>query len=161
MPILGATDANDIPNRSAFEWYKSDKGPGMAYWYNMKGPWKEQFNNDIPNDGISLEEEVNEPNSIWTFYRDMISIRKSNPVISGGAYQTLNNDNDHVFTFMRYKGTKKLIVAVNLSADPQTVYVKSDLGTPLNSVYGHGSPKQGQNGISVHIPAYGIEVWRN
>src|ERR1700744_2773430 len=55
---LGATDANDIPNRSAFEWYKSDQGTGMAYWYQMKGPWKDQFNtNDKPNDGVSLEEE--------------------------------------------------------------------------------------------------------
>src|ERR1700733_7118815 len=65
---LGATDANDIPNRSAFEWYKSDQGKGMAYWYKVKGPWKNTFNNDVPNDGISLEEEQNDPNSLWNFY---------------------------------------------------------------------------------------------
>ena len=57
---FGPTDANDIPNRSAFEWYASDQGKGTVglHWYQMKRPtWKDQFNNDKPNDGISLEEE--------------------------------------------------------------------------------------------------------
>ena len=127
---LGATDANDIPNRSAFEWYKSDEGKGMAYWYKIKGPWRNKFNNDVPNDGISLEEEQNDPNSLWNFYRRMISIRKSHPEISKGAYQTLSNNSGQVFSFMRYRGDKRIIVAVNLSDKPVDVVVtlNSDAG---------------------------------
>ncbi len=104
---FGGTDANEIPDRQAFEWYKTDQGKGMAYWYKQTGPHKDTFNNDKPNDGISLEEEQNDPNSLWNFYRSMITIRKANPIISSGKYKTLPNDNDQVFTFMRYEGNKK------------------------------------------------------
>jgi len=156
---LGATDANDIPNRSAFEWYKSDQGKGMAYWYKVKGPWRNTFNNDVPNDGISLEEEQNDPNSLWSFYRKMIAIRKANPVISKGAYKTLKNDKDDVFTFMRYGGNKKVIVAVNLSDKPEAVSVAVEGKTgPLNVVYGNSKPGIGNNNVIIKLPAYGVEV---
>jgi alpha-amylase len=157
---LGATDANDIPNREAFEWHKSDTGKGMAFWYKAKGPWRDQFNNDVPNDGISLEEEQNEPNSIWTFYRKMIAIRKANPIILNGAYQTLPNNNDQVFTFMRYDGDKKFIVAVNLSdsATDATIILASK--KPLvHVIYGDKKPQLSGGTVKLHMPASGIEIW--
>ncbi|MDB5140141.1 MAG: Alpha-amylase precursor [Mucilaginibacter sp.] len=157
---VGNTDANDIPNRSAFEWYKSDKGKGMAYWYKLKGPWRDKFNNDVPNDGISLEEEQNQPNSLWNFYRKMISIRKANPVISRGAYKTLQNDKDLVFAFMRYQGNKRLIVAINLSDKSVDDAITLDgKGSIPKILYGASKPRIINNIIAVHLPAYGVEVW--
>ena len=159
---LGSTDANDIPNRSAFEWYKSDRGKGMAYWYKVKGPWKDKFNADVPNDGISLEEERNDPNSLWNFYREMIRLRKSHPEVSEGVYQTLTNNSDQVFSFMRYAGNKKFVVAVNLSdkAVKANVALKRSV-TPLKVVYGRSSISEGKNMVSVSLAAYGIEVFSN
>jgi len=155
---LGTTDANDIPNRSAFEWYKSDQGKGMAYWYKVKGPWKDKFNNDVPNDGISLEEEQNDPNSLWNFYRKMISIRKANPVISRGTYKTLKNDNDNVFSFMRYDGDKRLIVVINLSAKPTDVHIDINGKTgPLKVLYGSNPTSSGPT-MALNLPPDGIEI---
>jgi len=156
---LGASDAKDIPNRSAFEWYKSDQGKGMAYWYKIKGPWRNTFNNDIPNDGISLEEEEYDPNSLWSFYRQMIAIRKSHPEITSGVYQTLNNNSDDIFSFMRYQGNKALIVAVNLSDKAVNVNIKlaPNLGL-LRLLYGKAKPAVVNDSISETLPAYDIEV---
>ena len=157
---LGATDANDIPNRSAFEWYKSDQGKGMAYWYKAKGPWKDRFNNDVSNDGISLEEERNDPNSTWNFYRKMIGIRKANPVISKGAYKTLKNDSENVFSFMRYDAGRKVIVAVNLSDKPvETTISTEGKNTPVKVLFGSEKPVLDGDIIKVKLRAYGIEVW--
>jgi alpha-amylase len=156
---FGGTDANEIPDRQAFEWYKSDQGNGMAYWYKLKGPWRNTFNNDVPDDGISLEEEQNQPNSLWNFYRKMISIRKANPVISKGTYKTLQNDNDAVFTFMRYEGNKKIIVAVNLSNKPvETAVSLTGQSGPLKVLYGGPKPTLTNNVVTVTLPAYGVEV---
>jgi len=156
---LGATDANDIPNRSAFEWYKSDQGTGMAYWYKIKGPWRNSFNNDIPNDGISLEEEEYDPNSLWSFYRQMIAIRKSHPEITKGVYLTLSNNSGNVFTFVRYQGMKAVIVAVNLSATAVKVNINV---TPnygvLRLLYGKSEPAFSKDTITETLPAYGVEV---
>jgi alpha-amylase len=157
---LGATDANDIPNRAAFEWYKTDEGKGMAYWYKVKGPWKDQFNVDKPNDGISLEEERNDPNSLWNFYRTIIKLRESTPTLIKGAYKTLVNDNDKVFSFERVDGNKKVIVTVNLSDKTQDVVVQADgNATSLKSLYGNTKPVISANAITVNLPAYGIGVW--
>ncbi|MGZ3820977.1 MAG: alpha-amylase family glycosyl hydrolase [Mucilaginibacter sp.] len=157
---LGATDANEIPNREAFEWYKSDKGKGMAYWYKKKGPWKDQFNNNKPDDGVSLEEEQNEPSSLWNFYRVMIGLRKSNPVLINGIYKTLVNNNDKVFSFERAAGNKRVIVIINLSDKAQDVAMPftSNL-KDLKKLYGSTKPELSANTITMNMPAYDIEVW--
>ncbi|HEX3383882.1 MAG TPA: alpha-amylase family glycosyl hydrolase [Mucilaginibacter sp.] len=163
---LGATDANDIPNRSAFEWYKSDQGPGMAYWYKMKGPWKDQFNtNDKPNDGVSLEEEKNDPNSLLNFYRKMTALRKANAVLINGAYKTLLNSSDNIYSFERYEGNKKVVVAVNLTDKPEVVAIDlTGRETKLKRL--HGTTKatiaakgNDSSALTAEMPAYGIEVW--
>jgi len=155
---LGATDANDIPNRSAFEWYKSDQGKGMAYWYKVKGPWRNTFNNDVPNDGISLEEEQDDPNSLWNFYRKMISIRKAHREISKGTYQTLTNSSTDVFSFTRYLGQREIVVAVNLSDKPLNADITLRNAARLKEVFGGAAHAQSGNHINVSLPAYGIEV---
>jgi len=164
---FGATDANEIPNREAFEWYKKDKGPGMAFWYKQKGPWKDQFNNDKPNDGISLEEEAEDPNSLWNFYREMTGLRKANPVLIKGAYKTLANNNDQVFSFERAENGKRIVVAINLSEKNQDVAVQmSGKETKLNRVHGivkatinPPAAAGGANTIRVNMPPNGVEVW--
>jgi len=158
---FGPTDANELPDREAFEWYKTDQGKGMAYWYKQTGPHKDTFNNDKPNDGVSLEEEQNDPNSLWNFYRKMIDIRKANPVISKGRYKTLNNDNDKVFSFMRYEDGKRFIVAVNLSDKPMSTNISHDGGRTLKVLYGTAKSLINNDVIAVNLPAYGIQVWAN
>lgn len=155
----GATDGNDIPDRQAFEWYKSDNGPGMAYWYK-NGPWWTNNNNDLPNDGISLQEEQTDPNSLWNFYRKVISIRKNNPVVTNGTYTNLINNNDQVFSFMRYREHKKFIVVVNLTGDQQNVII--DVTNNKNAIVKNllgTRPVLDADNIKVKLDGYGIAVW--
>jgi len=154
---FNATDGNDIPDRQAFEWYKSDAGKGMAYWYK-NGPWWQLSNNDVPNDGISLQEEKSGPQSLFNFYRTMIKLRKNNPVLIDGAYKNLPNNNDHVFSFLRYKGDKKVVVAVNLSDKEQAVVVQLPVAHAAKILYGNSLLITGTD--TVTLPAYGIGVWQ-
>jgi alpha-amylase len=151
-----ATDGNDIPDRQAFEWYKSDTGPGMAYWYK-NGPWWTQGNTDIPNDGISLEEEKNDPASLWNFYRRIIRLRKSNQALIAGGYKTVDNNNDKVFSFLRYVGDKKVLVVVNLSGDEQDAVI--DMTGGLKSLFGGIKAITGVGNVTLTMPGYGIGVW--
>jgi len=153
----GMTDANDIPDRQAFEWYKSDTGKGMAYWYK-NGPWWQHNNNDVPNDGISLQEEQSNPGSLWNFYRLMIRLRKNNPVLIEGNYKNIINNNDHVFSFVRYVRDNRIMVIVNLSADKQDVVVDMPGVKNIKSLYGI-EPVSSSNKLSIKLPAYGIAIW--
>jgi glycosidase len=116
----GKDDGNDIPRREAFEWYKSTEGPGMSHWYKDSGPWWDNRNSQS-GDGISLEEQKAAPGSLWNFYRSLISLRKSEPALTGGEQRFVANDNPGVITFLRYLGGDVLLVAVNLTDKPQTV----------------------------------------
>ncbi|HVV54901.1 MAG TPA: alpha-glucosidase C-terminal domain-containing protein, partial [Mucilaginibacter sp.] len=145
---------------SAFEWYKSDQGKGMAYWYKLKGPWKDKFNNDVPNDGISLQEEQNDPSSLWNFYRKMIALHQSNPVLIAGSYKTIENNNDQVYTFERLLGGKKVIIAVNLSGESQDAVIKAN-APALKNLFGSIKPVISSGSVSASLPAYAIAVWEN
>ncbi|MBK6826878.1 MAG: alpha-amylase [Chitinophagaceae bacterium] len=114
----GNTDGNDIPRREAFEWYKKNEGPGMAFWYKNTGEWWDKSNVKA-NDGISFEEQKAESSSLFIFYKQLIRLKKSNPALAGGKYANAVNDNDKVFSFYRTVGKRKVLVVVNLSGDSQ------------------------------------------
>ncbi|MGN6531348.1 MAG: alpha-amylase family glycosyl hydrolase, partial [Ginsengibacter sp.] len=159
----GMTDANEIPDREAFEWYKSDTGKGMALWYKNSGPWWDH-RYAKPNDGISLEEEKPDSNSIYNFYKKMIRIRKSNPVISAGNYETLANTNDAVFSYQRFDSGNTIIVVVNLSDSKQTTEVSYPNYDPakknVQALYGNVMPLSFEKTFQITLEPFGIEIFR-
>ena len=154
----GMTDANDIPIREAFEWYKNDDGKGMAIWYKNTGPWWDNTNLKA-NDGISLEEEKSDPNSLFNFYKKMIRLRQSHAELINGSYHTLSNDNDKVFSFLR-KGKTTICIAMNLSEGEQKADIAGISGTKTNQLWGNEKGKISGNSLSISLPAYGIEIWK-
>ncbi|MBS1681243.1 MAG: alpha-amylase [Bacteroidetes bacterium] len=117
---FGNSDGNDIPRREAFEWTASDSGEGMALWYKNSGPWWDKTNIK-PNDGISLEEQKNDPNSLYNFYKSMLKLRHNSAALSKGNFQKTDNDNNRVLSFTRQNGREKTLVIVNLSNEKQQV----------------------------------------
>lgn len=89
----------------------------------------------------------------------MIALRKSNPVIDCGTYKNVPNDNDKVFSFERYNGSKKVVVAVNLSGQPQDVVIQS--AGILKNVFGNVKPQSNSADIKITLPVYGVAVWKN
>lgn len=120
----GNTDGNDIPRREAFEWYAADTGRGMALWYKGSGPWWDSTNLK-PGDGISLEEELGNPASLWSWYRDLLALRTAHPGLSQGSYQTISNTNGKVFSWARVargltpEDGETVVGVVNLSGQTQ------------------------------------------
>ena len=114
----GNTDGNDIPRRAAFEWYKNAEGKGMATWYKNTGGW---WNNSImkSNDGISVEEQINNSSSLFTYYKSMIALKQSNAALALGKYANLPNTNNQIFSFTRTYNNHKVLVVVNLSGENQ------------------------------------------
>lgn len=158
--LNGPTDGNDIPIREAFDWYKGAAGKGMAFWYKDTGPWWDHTNTQA-NDGISLEEERRDPGSLWNYYKKLIRLKKSHPALSG-SYQSLDNDNNTVFSFLRVSGSEKIIVVINLSPKEQPATVQLDTGRTAKTINLLGTipPKADKNKLAVTLPAYGIQVWK-
>lgn len=156
----GMTDGNDIPIREAFEWYKSAEGKGMAFWYKDTGVWWDSTNVKA-DDGISLEEQQADPASLWNCYKTLIALKKSHSALATGGHRSLNNDNDHVLSFLRYSRDGHVMVAVNLSGQQQNVTIDTadpgfvQAANALDNT--HAALSAGR--MNTTLSPYGFGIW--
>jgi alpha-glucosidase len=71
----------------------------------------------------NVQVESQEPESVFTFYRRLIDLRRNQNGLRNGSYQTLDPDNPNVLAYLRKNpgvGASTLVV-LNMSAQPQTV----------------------------------------
>jgi len=158
----GMTDANGIPQREAFEWYKTVAGKGMATWYKNTGPWWDSTNLKS-NDGISLQEQKANPGSLWNFYRNIIALRENNEAFVSGTYQALQNNNDSIYSFLRSTNRQTVVVVINLSGSKQNVSINFDnakgTGKKWKKLFGDQAATISEGSATISLPAYGIQVW--
>lgn len=151
---MGNTDGNDIPIREAFDWYASGEGNGMANWYKDTGEWWTK-RNQKPNDGISYEEEKKDANSLWNFYRELLSLRKKYPSLQSGKYERAVNGNESVLSFFRNSVGERCLVLVNLSDKKQTtsVVVRNEKSV-WRKIFGKPEFTEGNDKIGVSLGPY-------
>lgn len=76
----------DGNRREPFDWYASAEGEGMTV---MKGTYFDNMVYTVAGDGISYEEEAADENSMLHYYKKLIAIRKENPMLFYGKYETI------------------------------------------------------------------------
>lgn len=160
--MKGMTDGNDIPIREAFEWYAAEDGLGMAMWYKGSGEWWDNRNMKA-NDAISLEEQQKDPNSLYSYYKSLIALKKRAPEFLQGTYSVTTNNNDKVFSFLR-KTTKNVsaLVVINLSGEEQFVLF-TDNAVPIPQsrlLFGDDKVVFGRGARSLMLPPYAVQVYR-
>lgn len=78
----GGPPAWDNYRREPLDWYAAEIGPGMPFWFRPEDGW------NVPGDGISVEEQDADPNSLLNYYRHVLNTRRSSAALSTGN-QTL------------------------------------------------------------------------
>ena len=74
------------------------------------------------NSTINVEAEKSDPKSLYSWYRSLIQLKKTNTAFSGGEYTMLDRNNPNVLSWKRQTaGAPPVVVCVNFTADPQTV----------------------------------------
>ena len=111
---------NDIPVREAFRWTRDEQRPGSATWYSGTGAWwAERFNRS--NDGISVEEQTNEPASLLSFYRRLLTLRRTRAELRSGDERVIATNRPDVLAVLRRTPTRASLLLVNLGGGSQTV----------------------------------------
>lgn len=126
---LGQTSSSgDFTKRESFDWYKSGAGEGMTD--NKKACGADPAFT-VADDGISLEEQENDPESIYNYYKKLISIRKANPIMFAGTYKTIGWENGlYSYTITGAEdGSTLLVVHNNKVSDIE--YVVNEGGVEL------------------------------
>ena len=111
----------------------------------------------------NVEVEKKDPNSLLNWYKQLIALRKSNAAIRDGSYVTVNPDDPNVLSFLRKSDGVSVLVALNMSAQPQSVKldlkkegITGETAKPLLS-----SPKASETPVplnAVSIPPFGVFV---
>jgi alpha-amylase len=149
----GNGDGNDIPRREAFDWYTKEEGKGVADWYANTGIWWTKRNNQS-NDGISVEEQRRDPNSLLNHYKRLLKLRATHKALSTGKYSNAENNNYNVFSFLRSSGSNVVLVVANLSEKSQKVTLKNSY-KKLKSL--EGSITINKN--SFELKPYQVGIW--
>jgi alpha-glucosidase len=64
---------------------------------------------------INVEAQINDPDSILSFYKKLIHLRKANPVLVYGTYELLFANHPKLFVYTRSLGKQKFLVMNNFS----------------------------------------------
>jgi glycosidase len=80
---------------------------------------------------------MNDSNSLFHHYKQLIQIRQSKAALHKGAYAHVPNNNEKVFSFLRTYNNEQVLVAINLSAEEQELAFEQVFQKPV-SLFGHG-----------------------
>ena len=76
---------------------------------------------------VNVATEETDPNSCLNYFRKLVKLRKSNPVLIYGKYTLLDKDNPDVYAYTRELDGKKLLVLLNFKDHPASAKTGLDL----------------------------------
>ena len=100
-------------SRTPMQWDDSDNAG-----FTVGKPW---INVNENHKYINVENQIMDENSILSFYKKMIRIRKENLTLIYGSYDLILEDDEKIYAYTRSMGNEKFIIIVNLSHD-EVVY---------------------------------------
>lgn len=120
---------SSIPVREPMQWYKSGSGVGQTFWTKEKYS-KITFGNanidgaiyDDPYDGISVEEEMEKPNSLFNYIKKVINLRKTYLSLSKGD-MLIRADYKNLIAIERIFGNQQVLLLVNPDPFSESEYV--------------------------------------
>lgn len=107
--IMAAIYAKGRDNaRTPMQW---DAGPNAGFttgtpWIGVNPNYTE----------INAEQALADPNSVFHFYRQLIALRKANPVLVYGRYDLLLPDHEQIYAYARTLDADRVLVICNFSA---------------------------------------------
>ncbi|MBM7706494.1 oligo-1,6-glucosidase [Chryseomicrobium aureum] len=109
-------------------------------------PWLAQNPNTA---SINAEQAVNDPDSIFAFYKELIALRKKEAILTKGDFTLLLPDDEELFVYKRsYQGTEWYVLA-NFSQTTRTV-AHEELPLPSTQhVIGNTKLKTSAHGIEL------------
>ncbi|MOA16987.1 Oligo-1,6-glucosidase [compost metagenome] len=94
--------------RTPFQWDSAPHGG-----FTTGSPWIAVNSNYT---SINASQAQADPNSIYHYYRQLISLRKEHDIIVYGDFQMLLPDHDQIMAYVRTLGDQKLLVMMNFFA---------------------------------------------
>lgn len=143
--------------RTPMQW-GDGRAPGVGFTVAL--PWMEV--NDDWQDGVTVADQTNDPDSLLSRYRDLIQLRNQTPALQYGEWVLVDSEESNVYSFLRHTDEQTVLVLVNLKDEAVTDYgltlESSDLetvstATPLYGTESVTAPElNADGGFSGYLP---------
>lgn len=105
--------------RTPFQWNASKDGG-----FTTGTPWLKVNENHT---FLNAEAQEKDPNSVLSYFKKMVQLRKQNPILIYGKYTLVDYENPDIYAYTRELDGKKVLVLLNFSSKKATV--KTGLNT--------------------------------
>lgn len=154
--------------------------PGLRFWPLYKGrdparcpmPWNASANGGFTsgNPWLPLYSGYKErnaavqqkdPHSVWSFYNQLLKLRRNSPALSSGSYHSLNNSSRKGMAYQRTAGDEKAVIALNFTRKQITLELNAILpqdgwDCSLSSL---PAPSAVLQGTRISLGPYEAAVW--
>ncbi|MGD6801341.1 glycoside hydrolase family 13 protein [Rossellomorea aquimaris] len=109
---------------------------------------------------INAKQAVEDPDSVFHYYKKLIELRKENPIMVYGSYDLLMPDHDKIYAYVReYEGVK-MIVMLNFSEDTPVFELPAELQVGSKELFIGNYDVDGEEDISqVELRPYEARVY--
>jgi glycosidase len=157
---IGMGENLDIPGRLAvrapMQW-----GPGQQGGFSTAPPHR--LTRPVVGDGYSPQhvnaaDQVHDPDSMWSFVRTLIMVRRACPEIGWGTSSVLDVGSSQVFAHRCELEQASVVALHNLSADPVVVTVPATTGDGENQLvdaFTHERLGMSSESTEVSLEGYG------
>ncbi|KAI5829976.1 glycoside hydrolase family 13 protein [Schizophyllum commune Tattone D] len=123
--------------RTPVQWNSSPHGG-----FTTGKPWM-RVNDDYPS--WNAEKQISDPNSVRSFWRKLLELRKEKPILIYGDFKLLFEDSEDVFAFQRSLGNATALVYLNFRDKDVQSSFPSDIGSHFE--YGLGNYADGNQSL--------------
>ena len=103
---------------------------------------------------VNVAKENADPNSCLNYFRKLVALRKSNPVLVYGKYTLLDKDNPDVYSYTRELDGKKLLIVLNFKPKPAAAHIGLDLGKAKVLANNYPSPVASRSVSDLQLRGY-------
>lgn len=75
---------------------------------------------------INAAAQMNDPHSIYQYYRKLLQMRKQNKVFIYGCYELMMEESDSIFAYQRTLGEEKVLILCNFTSEQQPVIMPTE-----------------------------------
>jgi glycosidase len=150
--MAGAQGLSDDPFiRGPYSWQSNAQNAG----FTTGKPYRALSGNVSTH---HAQVQTNTPNSIWAFYRDMLSLRNQRVSLSKGSYEGVQTQ-DQVLAYVRKAGAETSVVVINYGHQPARIALQ---GLPtdahLKPLY-PSAAGAAQMAQALSVPAQSVQVF--
>jgi alpha-glucosidase len=148
----------DPPGRKYWPFYKGrDPNRGPMHWdarpnagFTTGKPWL-PLRPDFPQ--LNVAAQRRDPRSVWSFYRDLLRLRRDTPALRRGVFERLSRPSHHGLAYLRSTPVQAVFVALNFRAKPVHLALERTLDTDGWSLKLAAHPER-----AAHLSSNAIEL---